>query len=318
MKIIIKNLFIVLPFGLVLSQLSWAEENTFGEFPTDRAAGTEVFFSHDSDGFQTTKVSAEFFPEFKDSNHYVGVRASAYDYRDHDWSKSGQKLSLLAKKVDPATANGWTVDTGLFQQGSRTLLTFDGDYQTQLSKTTHLELFANRDWVETPTALDRGISFNFVGAAVDQKFGEHVTLVGLAGPQFFSDGNRRDHGRIKLIYQPFLDSGLTLQARYRTYHSTKADVDGHYFNPRNYSESMLAVGWRKRFSGWTTGLTAGVGREQINHGPSEPTQLFEFNLQSPVRGSQFLRFRAGYSSSASFYGPNYHYSYVQAEWVFRF
>ena len=44
--------------------------------------------------------------------------------------------------------------------------------------------FANRDWVETQPALDAGTNFTFVGAALDQGLGEHVTPVGLAGTQF--------------------------------------------------------------------------------------------------------------------------------------
>ena len=86
--------------------------------------------------------------------------------------------------------------------------------------------------------------------------------MGLAGTQFFSDDNRRDHGRLRLIYQPSLDLGLTLQARYRMYRSSEEDVGREYFNPEDYQESMLALGWRQRFAGWSAGLTAGLGREK--------------------------------------------------------
>ncbi|WPC34643.1 MULTISPECIES: hypothetical protein [unclassified Acinetobacter] len=81
---------------------------------------------------------------------------------------------------------------------------------------------------------------------------------------------------------------------------------------------MLALGWRQRFAGWSAGLTAGFGREKINQDPSQSTQLFELNLQSPVRGSQFLRMNAGYNRSASFYGPNYDYRYIRGEWIVHF
>lgn len=312
------KLCIVMPLFMVISTGSFANALDENQVTQERAAGTEFFFSDDSEGFQTRRLSAEFFPKYENGDHYLGVRASAYQYKADNWSEDGQKISFIARDIESATANGWFLDAGLFNQNDHTLLTLDGSYRTALAEKTALEVFVNRDWVETQLALDQGTSFTFVGAAMDQGLGEHVTVVGLAGSQFFSDNNRRDHGRIKLIYQPSLDLGLTIQGRYRTYQSRQEDVGGAYFNPKDYEESMLAVGWRKRFAGWSTGLTVGLGREKINDAASQSTRLFELNLQSPIQGSQFLRMSAGYSNSAAFNGPNYNYHYVKGEWILRF
>lgn len=310
--------YVCVPLLMSLSTASLANGLNEDQTSSERAAGTEFFLSDDSEGFQTRKLSAEFLPEYEDADHYLGVRGSAYQYRTDDWKRDGQKISFIGRDIESATANGWTLEAGLFEQGDHTLLTFDGSYCTALAEKTAVELFANRDWVETQPALDAGTNFTFVGAALDQGLGEHVTLVGLAGTQFFSDDNRRDHGRLRLIYQPSLDLGLTLQARYRMYRSSEEDVGREYFNPEDYQESMLALGWRQRFAGWSAGLTAGFGREKINQDPSQSTRLFELNVQSPVRGSQFLRMNAGYNRSASFYGPNYDYRYIRGEWIMRF
>ena len=310
--------YVYVPLLMSLSTASLANGLDKDQTSSERAAGTEFFLSDDSEGFQTHKLSAEFLPQYEDADHYLGVRGSAYQYRADDWKRDGQKVSFIGRDIESATANGWTLEAGLFEQGDHTLLTFDGSYRTALAEKTAVELFANRDWVETQPALDAGTNFTFVGAALDQGLGEHVTLVGLAGTQFFSDDNRRDHGRLRLIYQPSLDLGLTLQARYRMYRSSEEDVGREYFNPEDYQESMLALGWRQRFAGWSAGLTAGLGREKINQDPSQSTRLFELNLQSPVRGSQFLRMNAGYNRNASFYGPNYDYRYIRGEWIMRF
>ena len=310
--------YVCVPLLVSLSTASLANGLDEDQTSSERAAGTEFFLSDDSEGFQTRKLSAEFLPQYKDADHYLGIRGSAYQYRADEWKRDGQKISFIGRDIESATANGWTLEAGLFEQGDHTLLTFDGSYRTALAEKTAVELFANRDWVETQPALDAGTNFTFVGAALDQGLGEHVTLVGLAGTQFFSDDNRRDHGRLRLIYQPSLDLGLTLQARYRMYRSSEEDVGREYFNPGDYQESMLALGWRQRFAGWSAGLTAGFGREKINQDPSQSTRLFELNLQSPVRGSQFLRMNAGYNRSASFYGPNYDYRYIKGEWIMRF
>ena len=312
------KLCIVISLLMTISTGSFANQLEENKVISERAVGTEFFLSDDSEGFQTRKLSAEFFPKYESGDSYLGVRASAYKYKTDDWSGDGQKISFIGRNIDSATANGWFLDAGLFEQNDHTLLTLDGSYRTALAEKTALEVFVNRDWVETQSALDQGTNFTFVGAAMDQGLGEHVTVVGVAGSQFFSDDNRRDHGRIKLIYQPSLDLGLTVQARYRTYHSSQEDVGGAYFNPKNYEESMLALGWRQRFAGWSTGLTVGLGREKINEDSSQSTRLFELNLQSPIHGSQFFRMNTGYSNSASFNGPNYNYRYVKGEWVLRF
>jgi hypothetical protein len=309
--------YAIVPVLMSMTTVSLANELE-EQMPSERAAGTEFFFSDDSEGFQTGKLSAQFLPQYQNADQYLGVRVSAYQYKMDDWRKEGQKISFIGRDIDSATANGWLLEAGVFNQGDHTLLTFDGSYRTPLAKKTALELFANRDWIETRPALDAGTNFTFMGAALDQGLGEHVTVVGVVGTQFFSDDNRRDHGRLKLIYQPSLDLGLTFQARYRTYRSREEDVGGQYFNPQDYEESMLALGWRQHFAGWSAGLTTGFGREKINQALSQSTRLFELNLQSPVRGAQFFRMNAGYNRSASFYGPDYDYRYIRGEWIVRF
>ncbi|MDM1782362.1 hypothetical protein [Acinetobacter sp. 10FS3-1] len=312
------GIYVIVPVFISMSTSSLANEVKVNPAPIERALGTEFFLSDDSEGFQTRKLSAEFLPQYEHADHYLGVRASAYQYKADNWSRDGQKISFIGRSIDSATANGWALEAGIFDQGDHALFTFDGSYRMPLAEKTAFEIFANRDWVETQAALSQGTNFTFVGAALDQGLGEHVTVVGVAGTQFFSDDNRRDHGRIRLIYQPSLDLGLTLQARYRTYQSSEEDAGREYFNPQDYQESMLALGWRQRFSGWSAGFTAGFGREKINQDLSQSTRLFELNLQSPVHGAQFLRMNAGYNRSASFYGPDYDYRYIRGEWVVQF
>lgn len=274
-----KITYVCVPLLVSLSTASLANGLNEDQTSSEQAAGTEFFLSDDSEGFQIRKLSAEFLPQYEDADHYVGILGSAYQYRADDWKRDGQKVSFIGRDIESATANGWTLEAGLFEQGDHTLLTFDGSYRTALAEKTAVELFANRDWVETQPALDAGTNFTFVGAALDQGLGEHVTLVGLAGTQFFSDDNRRDHGRLRLIYQPSLDLGLTLQARYRMYRSSEEDVGREYFNPEDYQESMLALGWRQRFAGWSAGLTAGFGREKINQDPSQSARLFDLTYK---------------------------------------
>lgn len=284
-----------------------------------QGVGAAFFFSRDNESFDTQRLALEYLPQYTHAEFLTGVRYTDHHYEQDAWSRSGKQLSFLQRQIDPATANGWQLEAGIFHQGRHDLLTVDANYRTALAERTSVELFLNRDWVETAAALDNGVHFTFGGVAIDQALSPSVTLVGLAGLQSFSDGNSRNHGRIKLIYQPDPDLGLTLQARYRIYTSSSDDVGGAYFNPDHYDEAMLALGWRQKVNGWMARLTAGVGQQKVASDPRTPTRLLELSLQSPAGNhNASFRMRAGMSQSASFNGPDYRYHYLQGEWIIAF
>lgn len=282
------------------------------------AAGADGFSSTDSEGFNTKRIAMEYFPHYRNADSYSGVRYTKHFYKQNNWSRNGQQLTLAHRNIDHATANGWSLNAGLFHQDRHKLLTLDGSYRNALATQTGVELMVTREAIETAAALDKGVYSTLAGIALDQGVGAHITLVGLAARQDFSDGNARNHGRLKFIYQPDLDSGLTLQARYRHYNSTSSNVGGAYFNPERYNETMLAVGWRKRIEGWNFSLTSGVGEQKVAADPYSTTYLVEVGLQSPPGYPYSIRIRAAVNQSAAFLGPNYRYKYLQGEWIIPF
>ncbi len=281
-------------------------------------AGAALYLSKDNEDFTTRRAGLEYLSRFNHGDSLTGVRYTAHYYEQGDWSRHGEQLTLLYRDIDPATANGWQLDAGVFQEGGHAMLTLDGNYRKPLAERTALELFVDREWVETANALDRGVNFTFAGGGVEQGFGQHVTVIGLAGYQDFSDGNTRNHGRVRLIVQPSLDLGLTLQARYRVYTSSSDDVGGAYFNPSRYDEAMLAIAWRQRLRGWTGRLIAGAGRQHVADDPATPTRLLEIGAQSPPTRAYSFRVRGGYNQSAAFNGPDYRYRYLQGELIVGF
>lgn len=286
--------------------------------PALQGAGATVSVSNDSEGFSTRRLALDVLPLFQNRDALTGVRYSASRFDADGWARDGQRLSAVQRKVDPLSADGWQVEAGLARQAGHDLFAVEANYHASLAGARSIELFLSRDWIETRRALDEGTSFTFGGVALEQGIGPHLTVVGVAGYQDFSDGNHRRHGRARLIVQPYLDLGLTLQARYRMYTSADSLQPGAYFNPGRYAEAMLALGWRKRMQGWMGSLSAGLGRQRVGDAAQTPTRLLEVALESPPRRNQSLRLRAGLNKSASYGGPDYSYRYLQAEWVIGF
>lgn len=283
------------------------------------AAGGTLFYSSDSESFSSRRTSADLMGSFSHLDGKTGLRYIDHHYSRGDWSRSGQQLRFVTHHIDRKTADGWLLETGVLRQGTHQLLTLDASYRKTVSPATSIEAFASRDIVETRNALDLGTRFNFAGLAVDQRLTSKLTAVGLAGWQAFSDDNQRRHLRARLIYQPSLDLGLTLQLRYRYFDSSKNDVAGAYFNPSRYDETLLAVGWRQRAGDWRTAITAGAGVQQVNRDDRSGTRLLEATAERQMAGYA-LRVRAGYSraAAAAATDPDYWYRYAAGELIFPF
>ena len=283
-----------------------------------RGIGAGLYTSVDSEDFSTQRTGFELLPDFKHGDARLGLRYTAHRFKHEAWSRRGEQISLLYRRIDPATADGWQIEAGFFRQSQSEIVTLDASYRAPLSATTSVEVFANRDWVETVNALNQGIHFNLVGAALEQRVGAHVTAIGLVARQNFSDENYRMHRRLKFIVQPDLDFGLTLQARYRAFDSARDDVGRNYFNPSRYEEAILVAAWRQRLQGWVLNASVGAGRQRIDDGARTPTNFFEIALQSPVSRESAFKIRSGFNSNAGFNGPDYRYRYVQIEWIIGF
>lgn len=295
----------------------WLTADVFAE---PWAAGGGYFQSHDSEGFSSRRLNAEAMGSYQHLDYRTGIRYTDHQFSKDDWQRRGQQLRLVARRTDRKTTDGWNAELGWLQQSSHDLLTLDSSYRHTFAGGSALEVFANRDVVETRTALNQGLYFNFAGASVDVPVSPRVTLVGLTGFQGFSDNNQRRHLRGRLIWQPSLDLGLTLQLRYRWFDNSQLDVGRAYFNPQRYQEGMLAIGWRQRMGDWRNAVTAGLGSQQIASEAATPTQLLELSSETQVE-RYALRLRAGYTRAAgpaATNDPDYWYRYLLGELVLPF
>lgn len=295
---------------LTISQVLAEEKN--------RSAGTEIFFAGDSERFSTRRASVLVpLNDFQHLDHMSGLLYGWVNYAQDGWSRSGQQLNVFHHRMDTRTWSGWMIKGGVLQQGRHDTVTLDASYRKALSAQSGVEIFVNRDVVETRSALDQGLAFSFVGAGGDVGITPHWTVTGMVGHQSFNDGNDRRHFRSRLIYQPDLDLGLTMQLRYRYFDSSQSNVGNAYFNPDRYDEGMFAVGLRHRVRGWKTHLVAGAGRQRVNEDGQTPTALLEASAERQQK-AYALRLRLGHTRSAAFGGPDYRRTYVNAEFVIPF
>jgi hypothetical protein len=258
-------------------------------------------------------------PLYEHGENYSGVSYQRNYFTQNNWNSSGDVYTLFTKAINPRTALGYNLNVSYNVQNGYQLLTTDSNYGFRVTDSTKAEVFVARDRVETQNSLNNGIYYTFAGASIEQQIMGRLAAIVMAGNMYFSDTNTRPIVRGKLVYDLWPEYGLTAQLRYRQYRDTNTDVPNNYFNPGEYMETMFALGFRKRVSGWMLSGTAGLGKQMVNQDPSTLTQLFEFAATSPVASNDYyFKTRVGHGKSAGFLGPNYYYTYFMEELIFPF
>lgn len=301
-------------FAIVLSPKASGEEVSKQAISVPNA-----FIASDSEGFSTYKYNAGYFPLYEHGEKYTGFSYQHNYFTQSGWDSSAEVYTLFTKAINPRTGLGYNANIGYNLENGHKLITTDSNFAFRMTDYTKAEFMLNRDRVETQNSLNNGIYYTLGAASVEQQILERLTAIAMVGNMYFSDTNTRPMIKAKLIYDLVPDYGLTAQIRYRQYRDTNTKVANNYFNPSNYSETMIAFGMRRRFEGWMLSGTVGVGRQIVNQDPSTTTQLYELAATSPVASNDYyFKTRAGYGKSAGFLGPNYFYRYVMEELIFPF
>ncbi len=277
------------------------------------ASAPDVFVSSDSEGFITRKVGVGLYPWYAHGDRHTGLQVQRNTYSQSGWRAQGESVAVVHRVVNPRNALGYQVKAGIDQLDARRTLTLDASYSLALSEATTAEFVANRERVETQSALRDGLHLASAGAGLWHQVSDRLNAGGMLQVMRFSDGNTRTQLRLRGVYDLLPEHGITAQLRYRGYRASDTDVPRRYFNPGEFEEVMAAVGVRQRIAGWTVRGTLGLGRQQVNADASTPTQLAELSASSPIAGPVFWRARAGYSRSSGLQGPDYRYRYLVQE-----
>jgi hypothetical protein len=280
------------------------------------AVTTELTHTRDADRFAATRFAAGYLPTYRSPQDFWGISVGNDHYVQDNWSRDGQRLLGRARQLDAQTGAGISADVGAARAASRTTLVADATWSTRLAQSTGVEVIGARDWVDTQRGIDDGITYDFIGASLEQGLGDRFTAIGLAGHQRFSDGNSRNHLRARLIYALAPEHGVSVQLRHRRFTADDITVPRRYFNPGHYEETQLVLALRRRIAwwpGWSINGHVGAGRETLDRTDRKPTTAAELRLDGPFDDGSRVGLRAQYLRSAGgVEGVDYWYSLIGA------
>jgi hypothetical protein len=239
--------------------------------------GVEGFYSSDADNTDIDKTAIDLDFTHADTLHYAGVSLEDALFRPfgQPWIDDQRVYFRFADSKD-----AWNWNARIGSDGHTVL----GSADLYNQATNRQEYFIERDIVETPIGLQRGLYSTYAGGAYDLPLGNRDTLTSVLGVDQFSGGNTRIQNRENFIHMLVPDWGLSVQLRLRDFN----DSDPHqfdYFSPRWYAEAIPVVQIRRYVSGWRFALAAGVGEERANNTTWRDARLVQASVSSPVKGT---------------------------------
>jgi hypothetical protein len=277
------------------------------------STGLELWTSTDSDQTDVIKLLGRGLWKYEGRDDYQGIAVEHVWFRPQGGKTREENRLYLDFADDLGSKWRWKARVGTNGHtvlGSASLRTSDW----------RREFFIEREIVETPIGLDKGIYYTFAGVSLDHALGDRDTLNTIAAVQEFTGKNVRLHVRGNYVHVVKPALGLSVQLRTRYFHSTKPG-EFDYYSPRNFVQ-LLPVAQLRRFdsAGWMYLVAIGYGAQKATNTGWESARLVDLRIESPARGRRFQAF-AGlqYSNnSLSQGGGGYHYVAARAGLTARF
>jgi hypothetical protein len=169
------------------------------------------------------------------------------------------------------------------------------------------EYFLEREIVETPTGVERGIYYTLAGGALDLPVNERASFTVLGAAQAFTGRNVRLHVRANYVHVLRDDWGLSAQVRTRYFHSSHPR-EFDYFSPRNFVQAIPTLQLRRRAAGWRYVVAGGLGAQrQTGAGWSQARALSAQITSPPVGDGWALEGAFSYSNTPVDAGGAYDY-----------
>jgi hypothetical protein len=261
----------------------------------------DLLATRDTDKFERNITRVGAMVDYKSTYDFTAIGASSNEFRQDDWSLRVNSVLASVRKVNRATAEGFTARAEVAFKGDERQLHGEGNWNIRFSASTGVELIANRDAIETQRALTNGTMANFFAASFDHALSERLTVIGMPTYRHFSDGNEQAGLRGWLIYALIPERGLSLNVKARGYESSQ-NGGGAYFSPERYERAEIGLRLRRSMGDWRVFATADLGRERINRDIEKPTSQLALTAQRSFAnntglGLQFAYYRASDSAN---------------------
>lgn len=276
-----------------------AQADTAKEPAPTQAAGIRLSYSIDADDTEVVASGVVLDVQYRDAERYRGVEVEhvAYNPLGLGWRNRDR---VFLRGADRQGDLRWTARVGTDGHtvlGSASLRT-----DTRFAK----EVFVERDIVETPTGLARGIYYTFAGAAIDLPLDGRNVFNLLAGVQEYTGDNVRLHLRANYIHVLDEDRGLSLQLRGRYFrNSDPREFD--YYSPRWYAQALPVLQLRRFSHGWQYLVAGGVGLQRDNASDWRRSSYFNARVTSPPAGDWYFQAGLLFSETPTTAGQGYRY-----------
>ena len=236
--------------------------------------GTDVFYSSDAEDTEVLKAGINFDLRRFGPGHYVGLRVERARFRAlGDVGRTMERVYLRAGD----TAGKWKWNATIGSDGHTVL----GSASIHDEAAFRKELFVEREIVETPLGLSRGIYYTFAGAAIDLPADDRNVLTLFAGVQPFTGDNVRTHTRATYVHVVKPEWGLSAQLRTRYFRSSEPG-EFDYYSPRWYAEVLPVVQVRRFVGGWQLLGAAGYGAQRDSGSRWRSSRYFNARFTSPA------------------------------------
>lgn len=266
------------------------------------AIGTDVFYSSDADDTEVLKSGINFDLAYSGPDRRWGVRIERARFTPLG-QQSRTMDRVYVRAADSLGAWKWQATAGT---DGHTIIGSAGIHDESRFRK---EVFVERDILETPQGLERGIYYTFAGAAVDLPADDRNVVTLFAGVQPFTGRNVRTHFRATYVHVVKPKWGLSAQLRTRYFHSSHPH-EFDYFSPRWYAEVLPVIQLRRFVGGWQLLGAVGYGAQRDSGTKWRSSRFLNMRVTSP-RFQRDWALTAGLLMTNTPVSSGYTYRYTQ-------
>lgn len=267
-----------------------------------QAVTVDGFMSSDADKTEVARFGANLDWLSEGPDRHQGVRIERARFSPLG-QEATEDLRVYVRQAD--VTGGWTWKAQVGTDGDTVL----GALNAHNDARWRQEYFLEREIIETPQGLARGVYYTFAGGALDVPIDARNTVTAVGAVQAFTGRNERLHLRASYVHVLAPDWGLTAQLRSRWFHSSHPG-EYDYFSPRDFVQVTPTLQIRRRTHGWRYLVAAGLGAQKQTGGKWRAARTVTGQLTSPPT-RQGWAVDAAFAYSNTPVGAGYTYDYRQ-------